>query len=120
MSHRSSHILLNVPKEYWSLRNFRSTLGHKVNHSFTKSNVIFISVIHPRHGPIKAAVSTKKIHRGQEILYHYNYDMDSYIPTWYAKTYERDPNLKWPKTKIFDETDNVDPIFGELSNIRVN
>ena len=117
MSHRSSHILLNVPKEYWSLSNFRSTLGHKVNHSFTKSNVIFISVIHPRHGPIKAAVSTKKIHKGQEILYHYNYDMDGYVPTWYAKSYKRETKMEWPKTKIFDETDKVDPIFREFASL---
>lgn len=120
MSHRSSRILLNIPNEYWSLSHFRSTLGHNVNHSFTKSNVIFISVIHPRHGPIKAAVSIKKIHKGQEILYHYSYDMDGYVPTWYAKIFKRETKRNWPKTKIFDETDNVNPIFEGFASLNKN
>merc|ERR1712126_147703 len=88
MSHRSSYFLLNVLEEYWSLSKFRSTLGHKVNHSFTKANAIFISVIHPRHGPIKAAISTRKIMKGQEILCNYGYDPNGYVPSWYAKLYK--------------------------------
>ena len=46
--------------------------------------------------------------------------MDGYVPTWYAKTYERETKLKLPKVKFFDEMDNVDPIFGELANLNVN
>ena len=116
MSHRSSYFLLNVLEEYCSLSKFRSTLGHKVNHSFTKANAIFISVIHPRHGPIKAAISTRKIMRGQEILCNYDYDSNAYVPRWYAELYKEETNKDWPTKLIFDELDNVNPIYRSFEN----
>ena len=114
MSHQSSKFLLNVLPEYWSLSKFRSTLGHKINHSYKKANAIFISVIHPRHGPIKGILSITNIKKGQEILCNYDYPMDSNVPTWYANAYQMEFGKSWPNNQIFDETDDSKPVYSEF------
>jgi hypothetical protein len=43
---------INVPIEYWNVTSFRATLGHKFNHSFTKSKAGYAKVSHPRFGMI--------------------------------------------------------------------
>ena len=111
MSHQSSHFLINVLKEHWSLSKFRSTLGHKVNHSFRKANAIFVSVIHPRHGPIKAILSIKRIKKGQEILCNYDYPSDAKVPSWYANAYKIELNKEWPADQVFDETDDSKHVY---------
>ena len=111
MSHQSSSFLLNVLKEHWSLSKFRSTLGHKANHSFIKANAIYVSVIHPRHGPIKAVLSIKRIKKGQEILCNYDYPLDAKVPSWYSNTYKIELNKEWPVEQVFDETDDCKPVY---------
>ena len=110
MSHQSSAFMLNVLKEHWDIKNFRSTLGHKANHSFKKRNAIYISVIHPRYGPIKALVSNKKIKKGEEIFLSYGYGKDALLPSWYAKVYEKEFNKPWPGV-FFNESDNTSPLY---------
>jgi len=110
MSHQSSAFLLNVLKNHWDISKFRSSLGHKINHSFKYPNTISISVIHPRYGPIKAFLSIKKIKKGEEILTSYGYPTDALVPSWYAKVYEKELNKPWPGGS-FDESDNTSPVF---------
>ena len=110
MSHQSSAFLLNVLNEHWDIGKFRSSLGHKVNHSFTNPNTISISVIHPRYGPIKAFLTTKKIKKGEEILTSYDYPKHVFVPSWYAKEYEKEFKKPWPGG-FFDESDDKSPVF---------
>ena len=65
VKHRSPEFNIDVPSEYWEISNYRATLGHKANHSFLKSNAKYVSVIHPRHGPISAVISKRKIKKGE-------------------------------------------------------
>ena len=50
---------LNVPKEYWSILKYRASLGHKINHSFTKKNTKFGWSYSPRLGYVRSIVATK-------------------------------------------------------------
>ena len=111
MSHQSSRFLVNVLKEHCSLTKFRSTLGHKANHSFLKNNAIYVSVIHPRHGPIKAILSTKKIKKGHEILCSYDYPLDAKVPAWYANVHKTELNKSWPADQVFDEMEDLKPVY---------
>ena len=94
--------------EYWDITNYRATLGHKVNHSFLKSNAKFVSVIHPRHGPINAVVSTKNIRKGDEILCHYGYSPNSLVPRWYADAHYEELRKPWPGRNVYNEGDKND------------
>ena len=94
---------MNVLKEHWNITNYRATLGHKANHTFTAKNSRFQSVIHPRFGPIVAVISLKKIKKGEEILVSYGYSAESSVPSWYAKAYEQELRDPWPGKHIFYE-----------------
>ena len=54
--------------------------------------------------------------KGQEILCNYGYDPNGYVPSWYAKLYKEETNIDWPTKLIFDELDNVNPIFRSFEN----
>ena len=54
--------------------------------------------------------------RGQEILCNYGYDSNAYVPMWYAELYKEETNKDWPTELIFDEFDNVNPIFRSFEN----
>ena len=103
MYHRSPGLQIDVPIEYWSIENYRATLGHKANHSFLKSNGLCFSVIHPRHGPINAIVTMRKIRKGDEILWSYGYTEHSLIPSWYAIAYYEAFNKTWPGKFVYNE-----------------
>ena len=68
--HRSPEFNIDVPSEYWEISNYRATLGHKANHSFLKSNAKYVSVIHPRHGPISAVVSNERSRKERKFYAH--------------------------------------------------
>ena len=95
---------MTVLKEHWNITNFRATLAHKVNHSFTKTNARFQSVIHPRFGPIVAVISVKKILKGEEVLCSYGYKTDSNVPRWYAEAYKQEYKEPWPGKHIYNDT----------------
>ena len=101
--HRSSEFNIDVPSEYWEISHYRATLGHKANHSFLKSNAKYVSVIHPRHGPILAVVSKRKIKKGEEILCSYGYLPDGAVPGWYANSYYDEFKENWPGNIVYDE-----------------
>ena len=106
--HRSPEFNIDVPSEYWEISNYRATLGHKANHSFLKSNAKYVSVIHPRHGPINAVVSTKNIRKGDEILCNYGYSPNSLVPRWYADAHYEELRKPWPGRNVYNEWDEND------------
>ena len=101
-------MFLNVPPEYWNIVQYRATLTHKVNHSFTKANVQFGSAIHPRYGPIRTVFATKDIKKGEEILADYGYGKDSVIPRWFEKAYKEELGKPWPGNSFYNEMNNAD------------
>ena len=105
MDHESPAFKLNILEEHWNITNYRATLAHKANHSFLKLNSRFISVIHPRHGPIAAIQSLREIRKGEEILVNYGYGENGYVSSWYAKAYQKEFNLPWPGRYVYDEND---------------
>ena len=64
------------------MRRFRSTLGHKLNHSFSP-NVRFETVDSPRFGIVMCMRTTRPIRRGEELLNHYGYRVTKDAPLWY-------------------------------------
>ena len=80
-------------------------VSNSSNHSFIKFNCQYISLIHPRHGPISAIQSIRKIVKGEEILTFYGYKEDKYVSTWYTKTYKEELKAPWPRTYVYDEND---------------
>ena len=94
---------MNLLQEHWELSEYRATLGHKVNHSFSNVNVKFQSAIHPRFGPIVAAISLKNIRKGEEILASYGYKPETNVPRWFAIAYEREMKKPWPGEFIYND-----------------
>ena len=78
------------------LVNFRTTLGHKVNHKFSQeANGNFEVVKHPLFGVIAAVIAEEVIEEDEEIFVDYNYySEDSPLedlldcPDWYQKAYK--------------------------------
>ena len=96
---------MNLLEEYWNITNYRATLGHIVNHSFTKANAYFGKTLHPRHGPIVSIISAKDIKKGEEILCHYGLEANEYgVPKWYAEAYEKEVKEPWPGEKVYDDS----------------
>ena len=104
MSHPSHAFYINIVKEHWNISNYRATLGHKVNHSFTNTNARYLDVIHPAHGPIVAIISNKKIQKGEEIFCSYGYREENPVPSWYAHVYEEEYKKPWPGNKVYNES----------------
>ena len=86
---------INIFKENWSIINYRSTLGHKFNHSFKRNQAYFGHVFHPRFGPIRSVVARTDIAKGDEIFVNYGYDKRGSVPEWYADLYEHEFGKKW-------------------------
>ena len=107
IGHKLGTFKVNLLKEHWDITKYRATLGHKVNHSFTKKNTIAQSVIHPRFGPINYLLSTRKIKKGEEILWSYEYETKNWVPKWYAEAHKRELNAPWPGKKIYNDTSEV-------------
>ena len=97
-------INLNIPPEYWSINKYRATLGHKVNHSFNRTNVDFGNAIHPRYGPIRTIIASEDIKKGDEILIDYQYEPVSAIPRWYEEAYREEIGKPWPGEHFYDES----------------
>ena len=81
---------INIPKPYWDIVTYRATLGHKVNHSFTKKNTMFGWAYSPRFGHCRSIIATRDIRKDEELWINYNYkDMDN-APQWYFDTYVKE------------------------------
>jgi hypothetical protein len=80
-------LTIDIPPYYIPAHRYCATLAHKACHSF-KNNSHFDHLEHPRFGRIMAIVATQNISRGEEILVHYGYTVQT-APDWYRKLWFR-------------------------------
>ena len=66
MQHDSDY--MDIPPHYVSLENYRATLAHKINHSFTP-NCGWDTIEHPVFGKIPSVVALTDVQRGS--IYEY-------------------------------------------------
>ena len=72
------------------LANFRTTLGHKVNHKFSEeANGNFEVVKHPLFGVIVAIVAKEVIEEDDEIFVDYNYALGEESPAWFKEAHKK-------------------------------
>ena len=96
-------IKIHIPEPYWNISNYRSTLGHKVNHSFkTPPMANFGYAFHPRFGNIRCVYAEANITKNEEIFVHYGYPRRANVPDWYADLYfkETGKHLFGKKKKV--------------------
>eukprot|EP00091_Calanus_sinicus_P013606 TRINITY_DN30199_c0_g1_i1.p1 TRINITY_DN30199_c0_g1~~TRINITY_DN30199_c0_g1_i1.p1 ORF type:complete len:288 (-),score=95.93 TRINITY_DN30199_c0_g1_i1:1-864(-) len=60
-------MVLDIPEEYRTIYQFRTTLGHKANHLFEGKNTEYDTVNHPVHGGIVCLTATHAIQAGEEV-----------------------------------------------------
>ena len=87
--------VIHIPEPYWNISNFRATLGHKINHSFTKTKSIYGKCYHPRFGNIRSVYAVADIKKGEEIFVNYGYRLGQRVPLWYSDLYEKETGQKW-------------------------
>jgi len=75
---------LDIPEESQNTEHYSATLGHKACHSFWGKNAMFYEFEHPRFGAIMSIIATKHIHKDEEILVSYNYNLGT-APPWYQE-----------------------------------
>ena len=66
-------VVLDVPKEFSSLKKYCATLGHKANHS-NMPNCEYALYDHPRFGKIKCIKTICSVKKDQELTCDYAYD----------------------------------------------
>ena len=66
---------LDIPPEYQSRGAYQASTGHLINHN-TAGNVIYMECHHPRFGHILCIVSTRDIHRDEELFVTYDLAVD--------------------------------------------
>ena len=80
-------LLIDVPEEYRSVVEYRTTLGHKANHSF-RNNAEYAFVDHPVLGGIACLVATEDIDDDEEVFTHYRYGEIQLVQLpWYGEEY---------------------------------
>ena len=91
------NLYFHIPEPYWNISDFRSTLGHKVNHSFKSREIkaTFRHAYHPTFGNIGSVVATSDINRGEEILVDYKYKPGTLVPEWYSSLYLQEFGKPW-------------------------
>jgi hypothetical protein len=89
----------HIPEVYWNISDYRSTLGHKVNHNFKayKVKATFKHAYNPTFGNIGSIYSTSDIQKGEEILVNYAYVPGRWVPEWYSSLYFKEFGKPWPK-----------------------
>ena len=65
---------LDILPECVSLKNYRASLGHKINHSF-EPNCKWDQIIHPTFGRIPSVITLMDLKAGTELTCHYMIDM---------------------------------------------
>jgi len=78
---------VDIPIECIDLDNYRASLAHKANHSFSP-NCKFVAVDHPRFGRIPSLKTLETIPRYAELFSHYKYDT-ALAPRWYQEAWQR-------------------------------
>ena len=81
-------IMLDIPDPYRSIKFYRTTLGHKVNHKFdVDTNVEFDFVEHPVFGVIVCHIATKDIEVDEELFVNYGYGLEN-LTGWFKDVYD--------------------------------
>ena len=89
------NVYIHIPEQYWNISNYRATLGHKLNHSFKESKVIWGHAFHPRFGHIRSVVAKQIIKRNEEIVINYGYRVGTKVPKWYSNLYLEEVGKDW-------------------------
>ena len=89
------NVYIHIPEQYWNISNYRATLGHKLNHSFKESKVIWGHAFHPRFGHIRSVVAKQIIKRNEEIVINYGYRVGTKVPKWYSNLYLEEAGKDW-------------------------
>ena len=77
---------LDILPNAWSYKDYKASLGHKVNHSW-QPNCQYAKLYHPVFGHTAMGIRTiRQVHRGEELSTNYRYDVDA-CPEWYYKLY---------------------------------
>ena len=92
-------VKIHIPEPYWNISNFRSTLGHKVNHSFKNAKTIYGNAFHPRFGNIRSIYAEKDITRGEEIFVNYGYRPGGNVPGWVSELYAKEMGKEWKENQ---------------------
>ena len=73
---------LDILPDAWAYKNYKASLGHKVNHSW-QPNCMYAKFNHPVFGHTALGVRTiKSVEKGEELTAHYRYDPQA-CPDWY-------------------------------------
>lgn len=85
---------IDVPEPFHKMKRYRSSLGHKANHSFTP-NAQYLPLYHPRFGDVKSVVAMSPIKKGEEITVDYGYASHSKGPKWYQEAKRQEKRVKY-------------------------
>ena len=89
------NVYMHIPEPYWSISDYRATLGHKLNHSFKESKVTWGHAFHPRFGHIRSVVAQQNIIRHEEIVINYGYRVGTKVPKWFSNLYLEEVGKDW-------------------------
>ena len=81
-------IVIDIPGKWRDKAEYRTTLAHKVNHKFEKTNAFLETVHHPVLGALGCLVAKTKIDENAEIYIDYEYDIKA-APQWYKDGYDQ-------------------------------
>ena len=95
--------IFDIPEYLWDISNFRSTLGHKVNHSFKFCKSEFRFAFHPRFGNILSIFAISNITKGEEILIDYGYIIGASVPKWYSELYVKEMGQNWEQETLLQK-----------------
>ena len=80
---------IDMPSEYRGWSRYRTTSGHKVNHSFVAANCEFGTFFHPRFGRVPCIKTMKPaLKKGTELLCYYHYALSD-CPQWYSDLWDK-------------------------------
>jgi len=77
---------MDLPPKYHRYENYRATVGHKLNHSFTP-NCAWSNADHPCFGFVPSIVALEDISKNEELTIHYMMDMED-APEWYLDCWD--------------------------------
>ena len=80
-------LMIDIEPRYRNITEFRTTLGHKVNHSF-EPNASFDLVDHPVFGGIVCVFALLPIQKNGEILVNYGYGKEA-LYEWFRRALAR-------------------------------
>jgi len=74
-------VIIDIPPKDGKMKAYRTTVGHKANHSFRHNAEYHPFQFHPVLGFIEAVVAVKDITKGSEVFCNYGYGPDTYNAT---------------------------------------